>query len=101
MGQFWGAFLGGCFRSNLSRVRLQPLAIGEGSMTKLDTQSSDKTPLAHDVGDVVRITPFGRTSVYAAIKEGALKARKFGRRTVILDEDLRAWLASLPVREAA
>lgn len=63
-------------------------------MTKLDTQSSDKTPLAHDVGDVVRITPFGRTSVYAA-------ARKFGRRTVILDEDLRAWLASLPVREAA
>ncbi|MGO9430918.1 helix-turn-helix domain-containing protein [Rhodoblastus sp.] len=70
-------------------------------MTNLDTQSLEKAPLAHDVGDVVRITSFGRTSVYAAIKEGALKARKFGRRTVILDEDLRAWLASLPVREAA
>jgi len=70
-------------------------------MTHLDTQSLEKSPLAHDVGDVVRITSFGRTSVYAAIKDGALKARKFGRRTIILDEDLRAWLASLPLREAA
>jgi hypothetical protein len=61
----------------------------------------DKAPLAHDIGDVVRITSFGRTSVFAAIKDGSLKARKFGRRTIILDEDLRAWLASLPVREAA
>jgi len=67
-------------------------------MTNLDTQSLERPPLAHDVGTVVRITSFGRTSVYAAIKEGALKARKFGRRTVILDEDLRAWLAALPAR---
>lgn len=70
-------------------------------MATSDTQSQDNTPLAHDIDDVMRVTSFGRTSLYAAIKEGALKARKFGRRTVILDEDLRAWLASLPVREAA
>jgi excisionase family DNA binding protein len=57
--------------------------------------------LAHSIEDAARITSCGRTSIYAAIKEGALKARKFGRRTVILDEDLRDWLASLPVREAA
>lgn len=70
-------------------------------MTNFDTRSQDKAPLAHDVEGVMRITSFGRTSIYAAIKEGALKARKFGRRTVILDADLRAWLSSLPVREAA
>jgi len=61
----------------------------------------DKPPLAHDIEDVERLTKLGRTSVFAAIKEGALKARKFGRRTIILDEDLRAFLSSLPAREAA
>ena len=70
-------------------------------MTNQDTRSPNETALAHTIEDAARITTCGRTSIYAAIKDGALKARKFGRRTVILDEDLRAWLASLPVREAA
>lgn len=38
----------------------------------------------------------GRTLLYAAVATGALKARKCGRRTLILQDDLRAWLASLP-----
>jgi excisionase family DNA binding protein len=57
--------------------------------------------LGHTIEAVARITTAGRTSIYAAIKDGSLKARKFGRRTIILDEDLRAWLASLPEREVA
>jgi excisionase family DNA binding protein len=52
--------------------------------------------LAHSIEDAARRTSCGRTLIYAAIKSGALKARKVGRRTVILDEDLRTWLASLP-----
>lgn len=52
--------------------------------------------LAHSIADVSRITSIGRTPLYEEIKRGKLKARKAGRRTVILDEDLRAWLASLP-----
>ncbi|RWB77493.1 MAG: DNA-binding protein [Mesorhizobium sp.] len=43
----------------------------------------------------------GRTKIFHAIKDGSLKARKFGRRTVILQEDLKAFLANLPVREVA
>lgn len=52
--------------------------------------------LAHSIEDVCRKTSLGRTGVYEEIKAGRLKARKAGRRTVVLDSDLREWLASLP-----
>jgi excisionase family DNA binding protein len=58
-------------------------------------------PLAHSVEEAATRANCGRTTVYAAIKSRALTARKIGRRTIILDEDLRGWLASLPVREVA
>jgi hypothetical protein len=70
-------------------------------MATTETHSPNDNRLAHTIEDAVRITTAGRTSIYAAIKGGELKARKIGRRTIILDEDLRAWLASLPEREAA
>jgi len=38
----------------------------------------------------------GRTKVYEAIATGSLKARKCGKRTLILRDDLRRFLASLP-----
>jgi hypothetical protein len=38
----------------------------------------------------------GRTSVYEAIKSGALVARKWRRCTVVLAEDLAAFLRNLP-----
>jgi excisionase family DNA binding protein len=69
-------------------------------MGNLDRKSPNEGPLAHTVEGAARVTTCGRTSVYAAIKAGELKARKIGRRTIILDEDLRAWLANLPEREA-
>jgi hypothetical protein len=34
--------------------------------------------------------------VYGAIRAGHLVARKFGRRTLITDDDLRQFLAGLP-----
>ncbi len=58
-------------------------------------------PLAHSVEEAAACANCGRTTVYAAIKSRALAARKIGRRTIILDEDLRGWLASLPMREVA
>ena len=46
---------------------------------------------------VVRaITGLGRDTVYSAIRDGRLVARKFGRRTLITDDDLRQFLAGLP-----
>jgi len=43
----------------------------------------------------------GRTTAYAEIKEGRLRARKCGRRTIIADDDGDEWLQHLPVMGAA
>jgi excisionase family DNA binding protein len=38
----------------------------------------------------------GKTKIYQAITDGHLKARKCGKRTLILRDELRHFLASLP-----
>src|SRR6516164_4107905 len=55
-------------------------------------------PLAYSIAQACEIANISRTSVYDAIKSGKLIARKNGRRTVILAEDLRLWLQDLPAR---
>jgi Helix-turn-helix domain len=53
--------------------------------------------LAHTINESCEISRVGRNTIYLAIGSGALRARKLGNRTVILDEDLRAWLQNLPL----
>lgn len=51
---------------------------------------------AFTIAEVAAITGIPRTSLYAERRRGALIVRKVGRRTVILAEDLRAFLNNLP-----
>lgn len=62
-------------------------------------QQDQHTPIAREalsIDEVCSATNLGRTKIFAAISEGQLKAKKFGSRTVVLINDLRAFLAALP-----
>lgn len=61
----------------------------------------DSQKFGYTIDQAVDHTGIGRTKIYQAIKEGRLRARKCGRRTVILAGDLAAFMQALPVMEAA
>jgi hypothetical protein len=52
--------------------------------------------LAYTLAEVRAAGGGGRTQIYKAINSGTLRAVKRGRSTVILEDDLRQYLASLP-----
>jgi excisionase family DNA binding protein len=67
---------------------------------------ADNTPgtddrLAVGIMDAARLASVGRSTIYQSINTGDLKARKAGRRTLILRNDLQAWLNSFPPVKAA
>jgi excisionase family DNA binding protein len=54
---------------------------------------------AYSVTEVCLLASISRTAFYAAVKTKKLTARKLGTRTVVLQEDLTAWLEALPKLE--
>jgi len=51
--------------------------------------------LAYGVEEFCKFADVGRTTAYREISEGRLKARKVGRRTIILKDDAENFLRSL------
>lgn len=58
----------------------------------------DNTRISHTIPDACVVTGLSRTTLYEAIKAKKLKMRKCGNRTLILHEDLKAFIAKLPAR---
>ncbi len=55
---------------------------------------SDK--LAVTIPEATRIIGVGRTTLYRLFEQGKLTPRKVGKRTLILMEELEAFIQSLP-----
>lgn len=56
-------------------------------------------PIALSIDEAAQQANVCRDKVYEAIRRGELKARKAGRRTLILRADLESFLADLPKLE--
>ena len=57
---------------------------------------SDADRLAYTINSFAERAEMGRTSVYAEIRAGKLKAKRRGSRTIITAEAARAYLDNLP-----
>jgi excisionase family DNA binding protein len=79
-------------RSNASAVA--------GTTPAIDGEIKMNSQLAYSIAEACAAARAGRTAIYAAIRDGALIARKRGRKTLILSEDLRRWVEGHPVVKA-
>jgi hypothetical protein len=61
-----------------------------------EPEPAPPSPRAFRIPEVCQRSGLGRTSVYGAIKSGALIARRYGRCTIVLAEDPAAFLRNLP-----
>lgn len=52
--------------------------------------------LAVPIIEAARRAGVGRSSIYEAVNRGELKLRKNGRRSLVLVDDLKAWVLALP-----
>jgi excisionase family DNA binding protein len=53
-------------------------------------------PVVLKISEACSIARIGRTRLYEAIKTGSLRARKHGKSTLIMRDDLLEWLNDLP-----
>jgi excisionase family DNA binding protein len=61
-----------------------------------DTNSAKIEIAAMSVEEAARFLGLGQSSIWRAIREQQLAARKHGRRTLIMKEDALAYLRELP-----
>ena len=72
-----------------------------GAAMRDDGNKPQLSKLALSISEVVSTSGVGRTLVFAEMKAGRLIARKCGRRTVVLIDDLQNWLQAMPSSRTA
>jgi excisionase family DNA binding protein len=70
-----------------------------GTLPAKEARLNMNSPLAYSIAEACAVARAGRTAIYEAIREGALIARKRGRKTIILPDDLRRWVEGHPALE--
>jgi excisionase family DNA binding protein len=74
-----------------SEARPMRMAKRESSMLRPTMEKLGLT-----VPEAAALSSLGQTSIYKAIKEGRLRIRKYGTRTIITRADLASFLENLP-----
>jgi excisionase family DNA binding protein len=69
-------------------------------VTGITARPTMNSPLAYSIAEACAVARAGRTALYEAIRSGALQARKRGRKTLILPDDLRRWIDGHPALES-
>lgn len=69
----------------------------------MSINSPDMPPerLAFGVTEAAQVAGIGRSTLYAAMADGQLRAVKLGKRTLIPAEELRRFLGALPAAKAS
>jgi predicted DNA-binding transcriptional regulator AlpA len=67
----------------------------ETKMATAPNQTRDEA-LAYSVADSAKRTNLSRAEMYNRINAGDIPAKKLGRRTIILHQDLQDYLSRLP-----
>lgn len=67
----------------------------EHAVGPIDPHAFGLTKAAYAVNETLDLLSIGRTSLYAAVKQGDLHPVKFGRKTLFYAADLAAFLAKL------
>jgi hypothetical protein len=55
--------------------------------------------LGYSIRQALGLVPWGRSKLYDEIKKGNLTVKKLGRRTILMPDELRRYLAALPEKE--
>lgn len=87
-------------------VRMHPHCSGGSNGIKVMSRETQECQfpdgkLAYSIEGFAGVASVGRTTIYEAIKDGSLLARKRGKRTIITAPDGIRWLQSLPAANSA
>jgi excisionase family DNA binding protein len=62
----------------------------------VSAENRQGVPLAYSIAAAAAKADICRDTIYTAIRQGRLRAKKCGRRTLIMENDLHEFLAELP-----